>query len=480
MKSNLFKKFMEFGIGSIATLLLGFITSPIITRIISPEQNGKFSIFNTITNLLMIIIILGLDQSYVRYYYEEEEGNRGSLLRRCIKLPILINGVAAVIILLFYKSISLYIVQDESFFVAILICMNLFLSIVSRFAMLQIRMKQKGKLYSMLNVISKIVNLIFVILVFFIYKDNYMTLILSTVLTNFLITFIAVFSERNEWRTKGKSKLRVTQHEILKYGVPLVFSMAITWIFQSIDRISIKEFSGFYELGLYNGAMTIIALLNAVQSTFTTFWVPVAFERYSKNPNDVYFFEKINRIITIAMFTIAIILISSKDLIVMLLGPKYRDAVFIFPYLVFMPIMYTISETTVLGINFLKKPKYHIHIAMYSAISNVLGNIILVPRYGATGAAISTGLSYIVFFATRTYYSVRLYKVNYGIAEFSISTALLFMLATYSSFHKFDVVIVLLSLVNIISIMYLYKDTIRKYLIVLWRNVLNTENKKIS
>ena len=86
MNKNLFKKFMEYGIGSIITLLLGFISSPIITRLISPEENGKFSMFNTVIDLLLVIIVLGLDQSYVRYYYEEDENNRGKLLRQCIKL----------------------------------------------------------------------------------------------------------------------------------------------------------------------------------------------------------------------------------------------------------------------------------------------------------------------------------------------------------------------------------------------------------
>ena len=181
--------------------------------------------------------------------------------------------------------------------------------------------------------------------------------------------------------------------------------MAITWIFRSIDRVSIKELAGYGEVGIYNGAMTIVALLNAVQGTFTTFWTPVAFETYSLEPNNKEFFTKINKIVTVAMLFIAIGLIATKDILVLLLGLKYREAVFIFPYIVFMPIMYTISETTVIGINFKKKPKCHIYIAVISAAFNLVGNLLLVPKLGAKGAAISTGLSYIIFFIARTYFS---------------------------------------------------------------------------
>lgn len=462
MKNNLLKKFMEFGVGSFVTLLLGFITSPIITRIISPEQNGRFSMFNTVINLIMIITMLGLDQSYVRYYYDEEIENRPRLLKLCIREPIIIGIIVSIFVMIFYKKVSMYIVQEKSFMVVVLFSINLLLCIVSRFAMLEIRMKQKGKLYSLLNIITKITNLIFVIIFFLLYNDNYITLIWATTITNLFVTMIAIFSERDEWlkRSNSKTQLNVSKKEILTYGIPLIFSMSITWAFQSIDRISIKEFVGFYELGIYNGAMTIIALLNTVQSTFTTFWVPVAFERYSTDKNDKEFFENVNAVITVVMLLIAVLLIFSKEWIVLLLGQKYREAVFIFPYLVFMPIMYTISETTVLGINFLKKPKYHVYIAFISAISNMIGNLYLVPKYGATGAAISTGISYMIFFAMRTYFSVKLYKVNYNIGKFIISTLLLFIFATYSSFNRLDIYIVILALINIVSILFLYKDVL--------------------
>lgn len=90
MKNRLLKSFLEFSIGNIATLILGLVSSPIITRLILPDEFGKFSMFTTVTSLIQIILLLGFDQSYVRFYYEEDEENRALLLFRCIKLPILV------------------------------------------------------------------------------------------------------------------------------------------------------------------------------------------------------------------------------------------------------------------------------------------------------------------------------------------------------------------------------------------------------
>ncbi|TKH00449.1 lipopolysaccharide biosynthesis protein, partial [Peribacillus simplex] len=100
-----------------------------------------------------------------------------------------------------------------------------------------------------------------------------------------------------------------------------------------------------------------------------------------------------------------------------LLGPEYQEASKILPFLVFMPLMYTISETTVLGINFYKKPKWHIVIAGVSCICNIIGNWVLVPQFGGLGAALSTAFSFIVFFMLRTHISLKYYKVNYGLGK---------------------------------------------------------------
>ena len=206
--------------------------------------------------------------------------------------------------------------------------------------------------------------------------------------------------------------------------------------------------------------MTIIALLNNFQGAFTTFWTPVAYEKYYNNPEDTEFFSNINQIVSAGMLLISIGLIATKDIVIGLLGEEYQGAQFIFPFLVLMPIMYTISETTVLGINFKKKTKYHIYIASFSAIFNVVGNLLLVPKLGAKGAAISTGLAYVIFFLSRTYYAGKLYKIKFYMRRFWICTISVYILAAYSSIYKFNYVILFLSVFSTILVIVMYRKII--------------------
>lgn len=459
--NNLLKKFIEFAFGNGIALILGFISSPIITRLVIPEEFGKFSMFNTITNLILILVMLGLDQSYVRFFYEEDEEVRGNLLTKSIKYPLVVNLFISLILIIFYKPMSEIIIGRYSYFVIILLIIQNTFSLINRFACLVIRMEQKGKTYSLIQVLTKLFYIIFVLLLFKIFDRDYRTLVVATTLSTVVVSIIAVMVEKKQWFShKNNSKLKTSTKELFLFGIPLILATSISWVFQSTDRLFISAYSGYTELGIYSSAFSIVALLNAVQGTFTTFWVPIANEKYQKDHNDIKFFGDINAIISLIMLLTATCLITSKDLIILLLGPKYRDAAFIFPFLVFMPIMYTISETTVIGINFKKKTKYHIYIAVISAITNLIGNYILVPYMGAKGAAISTGLSYVVFFIIRTIISKKLYYVNYNLKKFSICTIFMIILSIYASLYSFNVIMLLLGIITFIVILISYRYTI--------------------
>ncbi len=459
--NNLFKKFIEFALGNVIVFVLGILSVPIVSRMIDPTQNGKASMFVTYTSLIVLVLTMGIDQAYIRYYNDENEVNRGKLLRKSIKIPIIANLILGIGLLIFYKPISNLILSETSFLVVVLLLIHSTASILGNFAMIHVRMKQKGKAYSMLGVSNKISYLALMGLFFYIFKDNYITMILATVISNLIMVIFAIMSEKEDWFSFNDNKLNTTTKELFRYGIPFIFSMAITWVFQSIDRISIQRFSNDYaQIGLYTGAMYIISLLNTVQGAFTTFWTPVAFEKYATNPEDKNFFVNINEIVSVVMLLVSVGLIAMKDILIIFLGKKYEGAQFIFPFLVLMPIMYTISETTVLGINFSKKTKYHIYIASFSAIFNVIGNIILVPKFGATGAAISTGLAYVVFFIFRTYFANKFYKINFKFFKFGVCVFLVYILAAYSSKYKFNTTILLLTIINVFVILFAYRNII--------------------
>lgn len=463
---SLLSKFTSFSFGSWISLAIGFVSTPLITRLFSPEDFGKASMFNLVINISMIVILLGTDQSYVRFFYEETKEKRKYLLKNSLKLPLLFSIFMIFLSLIFRSKLSYFLYGKENLRMIYFFSFSVVIYVINRFSMLVVRMEQKGKVFSILQISSKLFELIIIILFVTFFGSKFENLIYAKVLAIILVSLMAIYYTYENWTFfPEKSPHKHSTIEILKYGFPGLANTLIIWLFQSFDRLAIREWLGMSELGVYVAAFKIIAILNIIQTTFVTFWTPVAFETYEKNKKDTHFFENISRTVSTIMIFIAVGIIMLKDIIVLLLGKEFRDASSIMPFLVFMPVMYTISETTVIGINFKKKIKYHVVIAGIVCLLNILGNFCFVPVLGAKGAAISTGLSYVVFFGLRTYISLKYYSVNYHLKKLSFIIFFIILYAIYNSFYS-NLIINLISGFTIVALIVILNFSFIKLLLL--------------
>ena len=459
-KNSLIRKFLSFSIGGYINALIGLITVPIITRMLSPEQYGVSSLINMITEIMIIICCLGMDQGFARFFYEEKEENRGALLYNSLYYCFFIFPVVMIIIFLLKKNLSRFISGKENSLIWALIILSIFFGILKLFSFLVIRMQQRGKIYSLLNVLIKVLEFLFIIFFYNFYKDNYKTLIFAILLSQIIVTVIAIILEKKIWTFTGKGE--ITRNELIKFSIPLLLTMLLTWIFASSDKLTIKLFSNLNEVGLYSGAFKIISLIIIVQNGFTTFWTPVIFEHYKKYPKNTTFYKKANDYLSLVFFIFAVGILLSRNFLVILLGKKYHEALYIMPMLVFMPVMYLLSETTMVGIEFKKKTKYFIYISIVVATINIMGNILLVPHLGAKGAAISTGLSYIVFFVLRTYFSTKLINFGFNLKRMYLAVFLILFYALFLSFYNYIIINILIGIFLEIVITVIYYPVLKK------------------
>ncbi|WP_244266277.1 lipopolysaccharide biosynthesis protein [Listeria rocourtiae] len=184
---------------------------------------------------------------------------------------------------------------------------------------------------------------------------------------------------------------------LAKFGLPIAVATVIYSLFVIIDKLFLRYFCNFDELGLYTAAFKIASALLILQTTFSNFWIPTAYEWYKKQ-KPMRYFKLVSDSI---MFLIAILfmgLLLFKGVILMVLSPEYSQAQYIFPFLCFYPLMMTVSDTTNLGIVFLKRSSLNILVSVI-ALGVAIGlNFLLVPTYGAIGASVATGSAYIAFF----------------------------------------------------------------------------------
>jgi len=456
------KSFLSFSIGTWLRAIISFITTPIISYLIVPEEFGKASMFSLIYNVSLIISTIGLDQSFVRFYNEVENEKRRSLFWECLLLPLLFSILISTGFVAFEKRTSIILFQTYYPFIGWLFSLSLITGLFQRFNQLSIRMQKKGFAYSMIQIISSIFNVLCTILYAKFISADFYAIIVGQIVGNVAALTYGFLIDK-EYRKISKIKV-INVKKYIKYGLPFIPTFLITWLFTSMDRISLRRYSTFNEMGLYTAAFKLVSVMNLIQAGFTTFWVPVSYEKYAKEPENKEFYRKAFLSISFVMYIFGLLVIGFKDIIFLLFAKSYREASYIAPFLILMPIMYTISETTVIGINFKKKTYWHIVIATISALSNFIGNTLLVPVLGGKGAAISTGLSYIVFFSMRTTISKKLYNVKYDLSKIVFSNIVIVLVALIGTFRRNTLEIILSSFIGIFIILCLYHKQL-KYLI---------------
>ncbi|MGG1397343.1 oligosaccharide flippase family protein [Bacillus salipaludis] len=466
MKSKLFKKFLTFSYGSAVGSVIAFMSTIVITRILNPEEFGKVSLFTLFINIAMIVAIFGTDQAFVRFFYEEKENIRGKLLYNCLKVSAYILIPLLIVVIFFRKKLLYFLFSEYSVMVLIAVVIAVISQVLYRFGTLVVRMQQKGNIYSILEILNK--SFIFIGILFFyrLLGNSYEVMVYSTVVSFIFLVIFLILSQKKFWGLNNIKSYnsKHSKVEIFFFSYPLVFTTAIMWVFDGLDKFSIRHWNNFNELGLYAAAFKIIGLLSIIQTAFTTFWTPVAYETFQRDPSNTFFYAKISKLVSFFMMIIGVVVIMMKNVIIMLLGGGYKDSSLMLSFLVFIPIMYTISETTVLGINFYKKVKWHMAIVSIACFVNLIGNWLLVPHYGGLGASISTGVSYILFFSLRTFISLKYYKVKYGLKKVYISTTVLLLFSSYTLIPNKPVNEQFIGLFAILLIILIYSNDIKHFI----------------
>jgi O-antigen/teichoic acid export membrane protein len=138
------KSFLSFSIGTWVNALLSFITTPVITFLISPSEFGKASMYTLVYAVLSIVVRIGTEQSYVRFFYEYPENERNKLLWACIWPGIWMLGAISVVLVLLSRSVSTLIWGSYDNRIIFLLILSLLTGLLQGYNMYSIRMKQIG------------------------------------------------------------------------------------------------------------------------------------------------------------------------------------------------------------------------------------------------------------------------------------------------------------------------------------------------
>ena len=444
------KGFMSYFYGNFVVLLLGFIQTPLLTRILPTDEYGKTGMFETAVTVIYIFAILGLDQAYIRFYYSKGKAggaelvpvDRGALLRRCITPALLIVAALSVIYIIFSRPANFFLFGADGADVTALVIIYTLISVFERFFFLDVRMQHNGRLYSNINIIEKVLSIATIIAAFYTTESDFRIGLYALAVpwgltTSFLVVRYFLLRRGDKDGKKADAAAYVPSYkELISYGLPFITVLLMEWALSSCDRLALRSFSTFDELGIYTSAMKIVILLITFKNTFIAYWSPVAMERFESgiSEENKAFFRQAYEMVVLLCITGAAALILLRKVIVLLLGPDYRSAEAVIPFLTLMPIFAIMFEITVQSIKFSKNGRYLNIASLVALLVNIIGNLILVPRLGGMGAAVTTGASYMIYFVIGSYFAEKCIRVGYNYRKTALYAVLITLYCAEASF----------------------------------------------
>lgn len=185
-------------------------------------------------------------------------------------------------------------------------------------------------------------------------------------------------------------------NKLLKDSWPLIFSGIAIMIYVKIDQIMLGEMIGNEAVGIYSAATRISEVWYFIPMAIASSVTPSIIET-KKNDETLYYgrLQKTFDIMVVLAYSIAIpMTFLSKPLVSILYGSNFNEAGTILAIHIWAAVFVFLGVSRSIWIIIEGFTKIALIGTTLGAILNIVLNFYLIPKYGATGAAIATVISY--------------------------------------------------------------------------------------
>jgi O-antigen/teichoic acid export membrane protein len=396
--------FIGIAISKIST----YVYRIIVARHFGPEVYGLLALALMVVGWFGAFSSLGLSPGLVRFislYRGKKQNNKIKHIIRFSIAALTITGIfSAIVVFILADTIAISIFKNPSLspflqIFSIIIPLSLFSNILTSI----IQGYEKIAWFSFINNIFANILRIGALVALIFLGLNTNSIPLSYLIMTFGVLAISYYVVRYKIKgVFGKYKLRnkkTINKALLSYSWPVLFSGIIASIFFWIDTFFIGFYNGATSVGHYNAATPIALLLTFAPQLFLQLFLPLITREYGKNRHKVIkeLSKQVNKWISIINMPVFFMMILFPGAIInILFGPEYLVAESSLRILAVGLFIYSFSNISNNLISMAGKSKVILFSLLITSLIDVVLNIILVPKYGISGAAFSTSISYIV------------------------------------------------------------------------------------
>jgi O-antigen/teichoic acid export membrane protein len=396
---------------------ISFITLPIFTRYLSPADYGVFALFALFANVSSGFISIGIHKATYRYFFKfKGDKKRFSILNSSNLVFIIISFFLSGFLIYHLSNWISFKIFDGRIIPSLiqLSFINGFMQFLITYFTGILNAQNRAIAFSVITVMSALLRNVISLFFVFQYSFTYLAKIYGAILSHGIITVCLIILFRNLFIFRfSLSDLKTS----IKFSYPQIPRDMMSLAYSSFDKVMLNKFKGLTSITHYMFGANFAGLIKTIMDAFGRTWTPFFLNKAHQGGSEAksaiierYF----NMISIISIFGLGIIYFS-EEAVKLLTTEEFYPSIYVVPIYVFYFLFGIPGMLLAPQLMFAEKMAYGIPTTFISVVLNIILNLILIPKFGAVGAAIATMIASMLMCFPSTYFGQKAYylPLNY-------------------------------------------------------------------
>lgn len=412
-----------YGIGMLLVRGLGFLLTPIFTRVLEPDQFGVLDLLQTAALLSSLVLSLRLESAVLRYYDEED---RHTLFSTYLITQTAVGATFLAISAGLIVPVARRWQAIDSPSVVVLVALSVVAGLFYGHALTLLRVERQAARVSAVIATETVLNVALSVALVAGAGWGLHGVFASRALADGLLAAVVLVQRR---RVYGRRFSRPLLRRMLRFGTPTLPDGLLSFAAAHIGKVVLARQAPLADVGVLAVVNRLAGPLTLGFQSFRQAWLPYAFS-VAKEPAAYQLYAKVLRAYARLSCLIAIALVLvGRELVLVFAGPAYLDARWLLGTVLASAVIGGLPYIFNIGLLLAEKTRYYGLAVLLSSLVTVAGSFAFIPLWGLAGAPVATLLGAITMAGAVLWFSQRIRPMPYDFASLAASVAVVIGLA---------------------------------------------------
>lgn len=402
-----------YGLGNIASRLVGFVLLPLYTRVIAGADLGALWALVAISGLLSTLLGLGMNSAIFSHYYGNVDTQAKRRVIATAFFTVTIASIVTLVPLWIAQPLVIPLLTGDAEYLPLLslTLLTIFFNVGTVPGLALLRAEERSTHFALIGVGRFVLNL--AVNAWFVAG---LGLGAKGVLLGNLITVALLYTGFLPylWGHLRAGLDRTLLRTLVTFGFPITIASLGAFVLDSSDLLILRWFRGLEEVGDYGIFYRIARIVQVVLvQPFVLAWPAIMWSVAGRPGAESLFGRILTYVTAVTAIVASAVAIFQTELVTFFATSDRMPAQPVLFVLAFAFVPYATQYVLNTGVSIERRTAYIARSVGWGVLVNVGLNLWLIPPFGMMGAAVATLVAYVTSAVAMAVYGQRVHPIPY-------------------------------------------------------------------